>query len=312
MGIFNRLKYHLSSTKNGNTKAAEYESMEPLAPPFEADTIYSFGQVKLTLPPGHPLPHYRSEHPLYDRFLERLAEHLPARTLVIDVGANIGDTYLCMVARNQLIDFICIEPHKEFFAYLEKNSAQACIDFPTLNKPELIQAFVGAVPIVGSLVSAAGTAQVQEVAEADETPDYISLSDVLNRQNALDNRPQLVIKSDVDGFDFNVILSLGEWLTKQNLTLYFECQTNTGQQLESFKNCLEQLEQHGFKFDALDNFGNLLLKNVNATSVCQVLDYVWRQNSGISTRTIWYLDILATKPTSRAITHAALTQHLTP
>lgn len=311
MAIYKKIKDHLSSTKKDSSEHHKNDNELTHRPPTEY-TDYLFDRFKLSVPSGHPLPHYRSDHLLYDRFLEKLAEKLPARTLVVDVGANIGDTYISMVAKNHALDFICIEPHEDFFSYLKKNTAQAHNDVPALKRPQLIQAFVGATPIVGALISHAGTAQVKESPEAPQPSNYISLSDVLNSQAAIDSRPLLVIKSDVDGFDFNVIFSLEKWLAKQNIILYFECQTNTEQQLESFRECLNRLEGCGFAFDALDNFGNLMLSNANAASVSQILDYVWRQNKNISTRTIWYLDVLATKAESRSISDAALKQHLTP
>lgn len=81
---------------------------------------YKIGKYMISIPPNFALPKLQSTVKLYDRFLPVLASKIDAENkLIIDVGANIGDTTIAMMqhCKNR---FLCIEP-SSVLPYLEEN-----------------------------------------------------------------------------------------------------------------------------------------------------------------------------------------------
>src|SRR5258708_30770630 len=81
---------------------------------------YELSGFRLYLPTTHALPRYQAAHRLYDRFLGVLGDCLPEDSLVIDIGANIGDSAaaLCGMGRKRVI---CVEGSPDFFQCLTKD-----------------------------------------------------------------------------------------------------------------------------------------------------------------------------------------------
>ena len=117
------------------------------------------GKYEIEIPPNYGLPNIQKNNKLYDRFLPILAKYLSSEKLIIDIGANIGDT---TIARLQNCDnpIICIEPSNIFFPYLERNiKSLSSIDY---NRSITSNKFVGTGLFSGELVhSSWGTAQSQ-------------------------------------------------------------------------------------------------------------------------------------------------------
>ncbi len=309
MGIYRKIReafLRLKSSDKPVTKSNATSSGHAT----EALTDFTCGRYSIRLPKSHLLPTYQRDHALYDRFLPILAQHLPDDALVIDVGANVGDTVAAMASRNDRLHYVCIEPEATFFNLLKMNTENMARTMPLRHPPILKQAFVGEAPIVGSLVSAGGTAKVQADSSANlTTTPYVTLSDVLTEcGNTGSSRHPILVKSDVDGWDFNVIRSLGKRIEDKNLLVFMECQTQTRQQFESFMSFFGNYTDPDYTFTVFDNFGNILLEDATAKIVQSLLSYVWRQERGVGTRTIWYLDILIsttlTRPLARSAVHA--------
>jgi hypothetical protein len=75
--------------------------------------------------------------------------------------------------------------------------------------------------------------------------------------------------------------------------LFFETNFENEAQLRSYQELLAWLPTLGYTcWVAFDNFGERVLKTGNVDMLHQLLDYVWRQNSGRSTRTVYYFDLL--------------------
>lgn len=272
---------------------AEEDTANPIA---AEERGYRCGRFDIELTPGHKLPEYRRAHPLYDRFLPVLASALPAGTHVVDVGANVGDTYASMISENPRLHFHCFEPDPEFFKALSRNVAKIQLEAPVQPefRPDLVNAYVGAGgAIQGALVSRNGSASIKLDA-GSENINLIPLDVYLDEhRRVLDSAPLILIKSDVDGFDFGVINSLGKYLLRDDLLLYFECQCQEIFQLEEFTRLIQNLERQGWVFSVFDNFGNVMLIDTDAATVNGLLRYIWRQQVGQASRTVWYLDVLA-------------------
>ena len=82
---------------------------------------YKIDKLYIKIDYAHRLPDYQILFPYYDRFLPHFVKYLPEDKVIIDVGANIGDTLAGMASNNDLLNYICIEANEGFFKELQKN-----------------------------------------------------------------------------------------------------------------------------------------------------------------------------------------------
>ena len=156
------------------------------------------GNIHLWLPPEHLLPIYKQKNHLYDSFLPVLANRLPARSTVVDVGANIGDSCKSMYISNSSLNFLCIEPDPKFFKYLKFNTRKIPKQNVFLRKL-LVTESSGSFKLVGK----GGTKSLQVTNRSSiKTATLDSLCSKIEVGSQIG-----LIKSDVDGFDFDVLLS---------------------------------------------------------------------------------------------------------
>ncbi|MDE2433822.1 MAG: FkbM family methyltransferase [Burkholderiales bacterium] len=256
---------------------------------------YSCGAFDIKIPHDHKLPDYQSSHPLYDRFLPMLAKALPPQSIVIDVGANVGDTYASMISENKTLQFHCFEPDPEFYSLLVENMSLIVEATQKCKTPDIAcREFVGSEKSTqGILVSRDGSAHIESAPSSNATINYLRLDDYIKSNIPTYNIDTILIKSDVDGFDYDAINSLGDLPEEGGPLLFFECQTDTQQQLEQYKQLINRLGDSKYTFISFDNFGNPINLHCTKENVFDLLDYVWRQNINSATRTIWYIDVLA-------------------
>src|SRR5262249_27036811 len=182
-----------------------------------------------------------------------------------------------------------------FFRYLELNSnaIRQSIEGVSIT---LIKALVGRAITKATLAVGDGTGQaVPTVDNTKHTASVIeSVSlDAIAATHLRHHRVRL-LKSDVDGYDFDVINSAEKTLTKDRPILYFECQYQDENQRQCYVTTLTKLTELGYKrFWVFDNFGGLILQTDSLDVLRQLIDYVWWQNVEKSTRTIYYYDFLA-------------------
>ncbi len=282
---------------------------QPAVAEVERDFPYQMGSVRIKLPPGHRLPDYQRGNPRYDRFLPVLASVMPHNSLVIDVGANVGDTYASMVVENPGLAFVCVEPDESFFSLMEENVHSVLGQLPVhVPPPMLLNKFVGEGEVKGTLVKRDGSATLVET-DVGAIQRYITLDEILAMKAGQGHFSHILIKSDVDGFDHQVIHSFNRHLD-QPVLWFFEAQTNERNQREAFAKAIDRLsEKLGCEFAVFDNFGALMCRDVSAKVVKSLLDYVDRQNIGADTRTIWYLDVLAYSVECVALANDALERY---
>jgi FkbM family methyltransferase len=249
----------------------------------------------ILLPAEHLLPLYQRQHPRYDRFLPHLAAALGADAAIIDVGANCGDTLAGMVERNRDAMYVCIEPDDGFFAYLQDNIARIRASLGQISVhavQSLVGKSVGKVNLAGSGGSRHAVAVDGATAGAGAGGHAsATLDSILAALPALNVR---LLKSDVDGFDYDVLDSAAGLLAAQAPILFFEAQCDREEQLAGFTATIGWLESLGYRhWTAFDNFGSVVLRTADSGQIVQLLGYVWKQNQGLATRTIHYFDVLA-------------------
>ncbi len=251
---------------------------------------HRYTDFTIQLPAEHLLPSYQRQHPRYDRFLPHLVAALAPDAGIVDVGANCGDTLAGMVERNPRARYVCIEPDTGFFAYLQDNIARMKASLGPLSI-ETVQSLVGM--NVGHVALAGEGGTRHAVSTGGELDGHTSatLDSILA---ALPPISVKLLKSDVDGFDYDVLDSATGLLTTQSPILFFEAQCDFDWQLTDFTETIGRLARQGYRhWTAFDNFGSVVLRTDDAGQILQLLDYVWKQNQGLATRTIHYFDLLA-------------------
>ncbi len=171
------------------------------------------GNTQLWLPPEHLLPIYKQKNRLYDSFLPTLANRLPKKSVVVDVGANIGDSCKSMYGSNSSLSFICVEPDAKFFKYLKFNTRK----IPKGNL-SLYKLLVTESSDSFKLVGKGGTKSMivsNQSSIKTTTLDSLCADIDINSQIGL-------IKSDVDGFDFDVLLSGKSVISKKQPLVFAE------------------------------------------------------------------------------------------
>jgi FkbM family methyltransferase len=251
---------------------------------------YQCGAFSIMLPPGHALPDYQLANQKYDKFLPHLVSFLNNSDVVVDVGANVGDTLAGMVSANANLSYVCIEPDPLFFRFLEKNTARIQSAANAVDA-RLVNAFIGKNISDVHLAGSRGTKHA--VMNSEGGIKAVSLGDVV--PGNLLERIRL-IKSDVDGFDYDVIEASNNVISSLGPLVFFECQFDFAPQKSGYVKAIKWLASDGYcDWILLDNFGEVIIRTSNLSVIEQLMEYIWRQNIGKATRTIYYMDILAAR-----------------
>jgi FkbM family methyltransferase len=282
--VFNSLAWRLQKLRTSVRARLGIDTEHQVAP-----------GLSIALPAGHMLPHFQTVHRDYDRFLPHLARYLPAGAMVIDVGANCGDTLAAMHVANPALRFTCIEPSQRFDAYLRRNLARLQALTPDLDVT-IINAMVGKAISGAALVTIQGTAKqvVGTAGDASTTLDAMITPD--------DRAAVRLLKSDIDGFDYDALDSADAVIAAAQPLLFFECQLDHDFQRDGYIATITALGARGYRHWAVfDNFGAVMLADTDAATVVALLGYLSEQNRGAATRTLHYFDLLASTDADAAL-----------
>lgn len=262
-------------------------------------TTYKVGDIALAIPRFLDLPNIQAQHPLYDRFLPVLCRFLDGDKVIVDVGANIGDTTVA-IAQHCTNPILCIEPSTVFYPFLLENLKR--ISNP--QRVKTLQAMVGSGGFTGTLDhSVKGTARLS-TQTATQSINFVSLDSLEDRLEGI-----ILLKSDTDGYDFDVILSASKVLERDEPVLFWENEIYGETQLEGFEKLYTQLEKVGYShLYVFDNFGNLMLKKTSYESLRSLNAYLHSIRHHGQTRTFYYVDILACTEKHQAAVASAITE----
>ena len=266
---------------------------------------YVIGRHEIQLPSQHLLPSYQASHPRYDRFLPQLARVLPQGSAVIDVGANCGDTLAAMASESPSIHYICIEADLGFFELLQANISSIKEASPGL-KADAICALVGAKLDYAVMEGSGGTKKASAANEESHALKSESLDSIV-LQALGENEVISLLKTDTDGWDSDVITSALGVINSHLPLLFFECQHANVNELDGLRQVIDYLSNIGYdSWFVFDNYGDFLLEANDPEVLKSLLAYVDRQNSGLATRTFYYVDVLAATPEQRALACSAV------
>ena len=256
---------------------------------------YKVGRFDVQLTPDHLLPIHQAQNDRYDRFLPHLARALAEGDVVVDVGANCGDSLAAMLSEQPNAQYLGVEADDGFFRLLEKNIQQFRTLEPTL-KVQVVKAFVGMAGKTGAISGKGGTATMM----ADGSHHSIELSRLVDEAGILPTSGRsdnaLLIKSDVDGFDFDVLRSAGHLLQRAQTILFFEAHCINNSHREGFVNFYDELQSLGYHhYWVFDNVGRYMFKTDNIRVMQDLANYSYAQNQPGVRTTFRYIDILCSK-----------------
>lgn len=249
---------------------------------------YKYNDFSILLPSDHMLPFYQKAHKKYDKFLPHLIKNIDDQSTIIDVGANCGDTLAGMVDVKKDMTFVCIEPDDVFYDYLEKNVSRILAN----NNKTIIYKVKSLVGKTISNASLEGIGGTKHAVPDSVAGNYFSekLDSILSDITCTEIK---LLKTDVDGFDYDVIDSAESLLLKQKPIIYFECAFDHEYQKNGYINTIKWLTSIGYKdYIVFDNFGELMIRTKDIYQIFQLIEYIWKQNKKGATRTIFYYDIL--------------------
>lgn len=166
---------------------------------------YSISGHPVVLPPEHNLPFYQRRDPTYDTYAsDVLAALAPAdrSTLVVDLGANVGDTAVTALMASAGIDVVSVEGSSYFAGYCRRNVASFG------DRARVVEGFVGPVGSGEAVFSSTGTTggfQATATGSAGERVErWVTPRELLADTARYD---RVVFKSDIDGYDIHLLVA---------------------------------------------------------------------------------------------------------
>ncbi len=221
---------------------------------FKIDQIIYIDDKKIISPPGHLLSLYESVYPKYDRFLPTVIGKIKENEVIIDIGANIGDTLFRLLNSNTNPYYYCIEADNLFFEYLQKNKKS--LDINIQNKIILIKTLVGD-QLKGNLSET--TTGTKSLIKSDLGIKSKKLDDIIMEYKIKNIK---LIKVDVDGFDYNILFSAINELKINKPDIFFEYMPLDDLGKKNYLRLIEKLNEIGYSnWTMLDNYGSVIFEN---------------------------------------------------
>lgn len=260
--------------------------------------MYMIENLPINLGNECQLPIYQKKAPMYDKFVKYLGlmeDETAARKegtgYILDIGANVGDTLFALL-NNTHSKIVSIEPSKEYYSLLKENVRK--LDTQLSGRVLTVNAFISVDKDISYVAKMYGGTAVKSIAAGEAEAPTKTIKALLEEAGIRDEEITL-IKVDTDGYDYDCIMSCGDILKIQMPLLYWENYVATLEQAEKYKEMAQYLSECGYKsFFVFDNFGNYM-GEMNVDNVKELNSYLMRINAGYSTRTLYYLDILACK-----------------
>jgi FkbM family methyltransferase len=273
-------------------------------------TEHRYRNFSIRLPADHLLPFYQSMHGTYDKFLPHLVRYMEPNATVIDVGANCGDTLAGMYDANDRLSYICVEPDEVFFQYLSENALRMRNSNPGASI-RLYKALVGKGVSQAALEGSGGTKHAVQVDELMPVAKSISSATLDSLVLPIQSGGVQLLKSDVDGYDFDVLDSASQLIAEHRPILFFESHFGNLNQKSGYQKTINVLQLSGYRaWTIFDNYGDVILRTREIDALFQLFDYVDRQNAGLTTRTIHYFDVMTSTERHEAVLTTAVSDYL--
>lgn len=189
------------------------------------------------------------------------------RPLLIDVGANVGDTVLLATAAVPRLHVRAVEGNPEFVSYLHRNTAQLG------DRLEVLEKFVQVSLEESITYSHTGSTGGFKAAGSDDAApalglDFVSIEELLS---GTEQHDLVVWKSDTDGLDLPILLSGWDRIESRCSVIWFEfdpfMDIHGGRQLPEL---CERIQRSGRVMHVVDNTGRSMM-TVSAEAATDVL-----------------------------------------
>jgi len=245
------------------------------------DQVHRVGDFTLRLPPEHDLPFYQRRDPTYDVYAIPLLGELLGRvdrSVVIDIGANVGDTALAVLSATPTVRVISVEGSPRFAGYLRDNLA------PHGERATVVERFVGPIGSTVTYLQGATTGRFGTAPQQDSAPavEWIAPDDLLGMA---DDDEVVVWKSDIDGFDIHVLATHWDIIDARCDVIWFEYDPpGTLGDRTDVDRLIERLATSGRTLWVYDNLG-LRMLTIPAdsdvrTALSSLTDWLYAQRSG--------------------------------
>jgi len=276
----------------------------------ENSLSYKIGDQFLLLPEEHLLDVYQGTHPLYNKFQNFLVKNLESGSVVVEVGANVGDILVGVFQFNREISYVAVEGDPALFQYLVlKSSITRELHELGDRQIVLINEFISNDLSYQSFVGTGGT-RSGILAKQDSNKIATKRLDEVLISLGLQFPRLLMI--DVDGFDFDVLRSAIDVIRNNSPIIFFELTPSSLEKITDYLKVVCELKALGYnQLSLLDNFGNLILKECSVETLEELCLYVLRQNIGVGTRSVYYFDLLISHGNDRDW-HSAVIKEYSP
>lgn len=271
----------------------------------EVDTKieYPIGKYKIILDHNHNIDNYQAEYPLYDRFLPHFCSLLDG--LIIDIGANIGDTSIAIFSQNDNCFIAGVEPDGDFFAEYVENIKLNNLENRFLGIQKFVSTKNGSFVIEKDETASTGSISLSSSeSDAANTINFDGLSTVISGKTS---KAFDLLKIDTDGFDWDIINSF--CATESNYLknprfVFFEMQTflnndetktlQRDEMKNNYTDAIKKLQQKDYThYSLFDNFGTFVMTTNNIDEIIAMNEYVIRSQVHNKHSTIYYFDVLA-------------------
>jgi len=268
------------------------------------DIEYYLGKYKLMLKGFHDLARFQKEFPLYDQFLPIFCSNF--KGLIIDIGANIGDTAIAIFSKNDHSFIVSVEPDIDFYNDCLHNIFNNSLNERSLLVNKFVSTKTGSYILKKS--ESLSTGSIDELKqETSEINNTISFSELMDLVPKAKKEIFDILKIDTDSFDWDVLQSFAEYARKGEIKprfVFFEMQTfiNNNENsyegrheiIDNYKQALIELKTLGYtRFCLFDNFGTYFKTTESIDEIIELAFYIKRSQLFNSHSTVYYFDILA-------------------
>ena len=244
------------------------------------------GKKDILMPSSHRIP-FLLQLLYYDTALSRISYFLKKKydeLVMIDIGANIGDTVSLITDVVNDGHYLCVEPEQKYFQVLKCNTKD--IKYVTCEKS--IISVLNDNSIIGKTLNEVGGTAYFSNNEVSLNEDQNNVSpSITTIDNLVKKYPKFyqtnLLKVDTDGYDIKVLESAASLFIEQKPIIYFEFSpwhlTNVGE--DDPLSLFDKMSKIGYS-QALfyDNFGYpLIYININESEILlnQLISYAKRK-----------------------------------
>jgi FkbM family methyltransferase len=233
--------------------------------------------------------------------------------LIIDIGANIGDTSIAIFAKNDTSHIVGVEPDLSFYNECISNITKNKLENRFYGVNKFISSEKGAFSIKISENKSTGYKVENTNLTDNKEINTITFEELIteipvSKKNSFD-----LLKIDTDGYDWDILLSFADYAKKSIFLprfIFFEMQTflNNNEKepkgrdeiLKKYEKSILEIYDLGYtNFCLFDNFGTFVKKTNSPSEIFELNNYIKRSQIDNHHTTIFFFDVLVYNDTEK-------------